>query len=605
MCSTFSYGAPFGLALVIGYVGPQCGLCRPGLWDGSVFIVASKGSESMQIVSCRYPRWLPVLLVASFLSLSFASSAAAYTPDSPEVRRMAAAAMAYLEEKGDTQQGGLLGGQALVALAAYKYNLRYGNSPHTVPPLTRAGVERAVNDAGKPRTSDKFYSTGIALMLLSDVYPEQHVAAMTRYLQELLQNQKAEGGWGYQFGRHKDACDLSQTQYAVLGLWSAKQAGIDVPEQSMVNVVNYIMRVQDPGGGWPYQGKDPGHYNRVEQARHEIQQARTAAGLGSLYVGADFLRLLGEKDERDTDSNHGLPPVLVPVEERKDGAAARASTGINLELWTRAVRDGHQWFSNKSLQAVRYQYYHLYAMERLYTFKEKLENTPPGNPRWYDEGVELLRKLQSEDGSWGTSRWTSQCCTSPVATAFGVLFLVRSTRLMVEGKEQREGVLRGGHGLPSDLTEARVRGGRIVGPPITGEVEDLITMLEDEEGEKIERMLENPGTLSLSGESGDDQSSRLARIVRGGQSYKARMVAARALGRQDNLDNVPVLIHALTDPDPRVVRAARDALRLISRKFSGFGLSDEPSADDVESVVKRWKAWYRSVRPDAAFFSEN
>jgi hypothetical protein len=82
-------------------------------------------------------------------------------------------------------------------------------------------------------------------------------------------------------------------------------------------------------------------------------------------------------------------------------------------------------------------------------------------------------------------------------------------------------------------------------------------------------------------------------------------VAVRALGRQDKLENVPVLIHALTDPDPRVVKAARDALRLISRKVDGFGLPDGPSADERESVIKKWKTWYRSVRPDAVFFREN
>ena len=43
--------------------------------------------------------------------------------------------------------------------------------------------------------------------------------------------------------------------------------------------------------------------------------------------------------------------------------------------------------------------------------------------------------------------------------------------------------------------EMIVSGGENVFP---AEVEDLISMLEDEEGEKIENLLENPGSLSLS-----------------------------------------------------------------------------------------------------------
>jgi len=116
-------------------------------------------------------------------------------------------------------------------------------------------------------------------------------------------------------------------------------------------------------------------------------------------------------------------------------------------------------------------------------------------------------------------------------------------------------------------------------------------------------MLENPDALSLSSMagSGEQYTTRLARILRTGESYKARLVAARTLGRQGKLDNVPILIFALTDPDPRVMREARDALRLISRKLDGFGLSENPTNGQVRSVVSQWKSWYKSVRPDAVF----
>jgi hypothetical protein len=184
-----------------------------------------------------------------------------------------------------------------------------------------------------------------------------------------------------------------------------------------------------------------------------------------------------------------------------------------------------------------------------------------------------------------------------------VLFLLRSTRETIEEVIERDGLLQGGYGLPGDLTEIRVRNNRIVAPAITGKVEDLITMLEDEEGEKIENLLDNPDALSLSElqGSGREYTERLTRILRTGKSYQARIVAARTLGRQGELDNVPILIYALTDPDFRVVREARDALRLTSRRFGGFGLSNKPTKNERDAAIESWKQWYKSIRPDALF----
>lgn len=158
------------------------------------------------------------------------ASSMAYMPESPEVRRMAAAAMAYLEESEGGRGGGLLGRQALVALAAYKYNRRFGADPRSLPAMTRAGLERVVREVGQGKgAGSRNYTLGIVLMLLSEVQPQAHRAAMQGYLEELLRRQKPHGGWGYMQGEHKDTGDLSQLQYAVLGLWSARGAGLTVP----------------------------------------------------------------------------------------------------------------------------------------------------------------------------------------------------------------------------------------------------------------------------------------------------------------------------------------------------------------------------------------
>ena len=65
------------------------------------------------------------------------------------------------------------------------------------------------------------------------------------------------------------------------------------------------------------------------------------------------------------------------------------------------------------------------------------------------------------------------------------------------------------------------------------------------------------------------------------------------------MSEVPALIYALSDPDLRVVLAARDGLRLVSRRFAGVGMPDTPSEVQKKQAQTAWKRWYKSVRPDA------
>jgi hypothetical protein len=71
------------------------------------------------------------------------------------------------------------------------------------------------------------------------------------------------------------------------------------------------------------------------------------------------------------------------------------------------------------------------------------------------------------------------------------------------------------------------------------------------------------------------------------------------MGKKRNLDHVPLLIHALNDKSSEVVRAARDSLRRISRKFRGFGMPDEPDDLERHTAIRKWQAWYLAIRPDA------
>ncbi len=564
-------------------------------------MMAIRGMGAVHIRLRQRICWLMILAAAFSTALLQPGQSRAYTPSSPEVREMLARAMAYLNKCVRTGEAQQLGGQSLMGLAEYKYNARFGDR-NVVPPITVAAVQRARGMATELLGIDN-YSVGLATILLCEVHPEENTQYIAAYVDEILKRQKPHGGWGYEVNK---TGDLSQLQYSVLGLWAAKNAGFQIENKVMVDVVNYVLRVQDPSGAWGYQGVDPGTFTRVPQS--QVRPSLAAAGLGAIYVGTDFLGMSKTGKPRTISAAAAkLPPALIPVAAPEEPRGDRASAAsVNAEYLRAAMNDGNEWFRKlPTLETSMYQLYFLYGLERYQSFREKVEGTIEEEPKWYNDGVRLLREKQHETGYWGlvTAQGLSpNGCEPPVATSFGMLFLLRSTQETIAKVIERDGILRGGYGLPNDLTEVRMRDNKIVAPAITGEVEDLIGMLEDEEGEKIENLLENPDSLSLAGltGAGKDYTDRLVRILRTG-SFKARIVAARALGRQGSLDNVPILIYALTDPDPRVGKEAQDGLRLTSRKFDDFGLSDKPTPSEVGAVVNQWKAWYKSVRPDAVF----
>ncbi len=261
--------------------------------------------------------WTTVGLVL-FEGTSWAPLARAATPDSKEVRQMLDRAWAYLQQRPQGQHATQLGGQSLIGLAAYKYARRFGGREGSLPEVTQLALARALRDAQNPTAlaSEDNYSLGLGLVFLTEVAPYDHMAEINVFWNELLKHQKANGSWGYPA---MQTGDTSQLQYAALGAWSAKMVGVDVPAESMRNLANFILRVQDPDGHWGYQGNDPGTFTRVKQ--YDVRPSLAAAGLGSLYVTADFLGLSAPGAPRP-QSNRKLPPALRPV---SDEPGARAS----------------------------------------------------------------------------------------------------------------------------------------------------------------------------------------------------------------------------------------------------------------------------------------
>ena len=66
--------------------------------------------------------------------------------------------------------------------------------------------------------------------------------------------------------------------------------GISPDVDSVEECTNWLLRTQDPGGAWGYQGKDPGDMTRVAQTK--ISLSMLAAGLGSTMICGNMLGLL-------------------------------------------------------------------------------------------------------------------------------------------------------------------------------------------------------------------------------------------------------------------------------------------------------------------------
>lgn len=517
-------------------------------------------------------------LTAALLLAAVPGRASAVTPDSPEVKQVVERAVKWLETQSDNR----LGGQCLIGLACYKAGR----------PLSHPKVQEALRAcaAAPPaaESPDYNYSMGLALIFLLETEPTRNRSLAQRYVTDVLKHQQPGGGWGYHANTQGDT---SQTQYPTLGLWMAMTSGIEVPQSALEKVYGWLLRTQDPTGAWGYQGVDPGNFQRVSQS--EIKPALAAAGLGSVYICAD---LLGSSEAKPQPENPALPAALRPVEEVKP---KRRSTALDPKVVRRAMDEGNQWFvKNYTTDSPGYPHYYLYGLERYHSYRELFERKADPNPRWYNDVFALLQKTQKPEGSWeGTD-------TPAIGTAFSVLTLVRSSKKTITKLvgELGGGVLQGGMGLPPNTADLQERDGKLLDKPLAGTLDELLRMLEKADQSELVQLAESSATVPLSDDvtKRSGQIAKLREIVSAG-GFEQRLVAVKNLGRARNFDSVPLLIYALTDPDPQIVRAADRGLRFISRKLEGVGLPAEPKPPEIKAAITAWKTWYQSVRPRAEF----
>lgn len=544
----------------------------------------------------RYPRPAPIralvgALAVVWLALVAVPAARAYTPDSPEVKEMIKKAKEFLAEKPDVR----VGGKALLATVFAKS----GDQDHPFVAKTIGEVKEFVR-LGTPAKEDEIYTLGMSIIFLCSL--DEHLVDQSRkeieaLHEKLLKKQKPHGGWGYP---DKTEGDSSMSQYAALALWEASIIGLDAPVEVWEKLTDWLLRTQSPRGFWGYQAVDPGSYDLVEQTA-PTPQSMAAASLGALYICVDHLRLRSA-NLSDADPDEEAQSAFKRVADKKAATPAKAlSSKINMNQLKRALTSGNNWMkSHSAIEEQNFFYYAMYAIERYHSFYKP---TAKLDVPWYNEGVKFLKERQAENGSWASKMAaTGVSCD----TGFAALFLLRSARKSIMKKEAYgAGTLISGRSLdnigkgPLEMKNGEVRVKALDGP-----AQEIFAAIDDPSSANYEAAVAALEQLKI--EPNDPQLARNRERLRklaAGAEPEARLAAVAALGKGRQLDDVPMLIYALSDPDPRVVVEARKALEFVSRKFRGLGPADENSQGDVQAAIKRWKQWYLSLRPDAEFIN--
>ncbi len=236
----------------------------------------------------------------------------------------------------------------------------------------------------------------------------------------LVNTQEDAGGFGYPKPRE----DMSNTQYALLGLRAARECGGVVPGRVFKRVIDRLLILQEQDGpkvlrtlggekkgdsiykidggdrarGWGYMASAPGATGSM-----------TTAGIASLAICHDAL----------------TQPKRLPIYNRKLENRVK-----------RAVQDGFAWLDvnftverNPGRAAPPWHFYYLYGLERAAIYGSR---TLIGAHDWYLEGARYLVGRQGGDGSWNTGMLGGKeyKASAVLDTAWAILFLKKATRPM-------------------------------------------------------------------------------------------------------------------------------------------------------------------------------
>jgi hypothetical protein len=248
----------------------------------------------------------------------------------------------------------------------------------------------------------------------------------------IVKNQQKDGGWRYpgnSVGSLEGISDLSNTQYALLGLETAARCGIDAPPETWVRAAEYYLREQeDEGIESPVLVENEAWAPGDDPAKRFLEVAKAQAR-GWTYLPG--------KNELPTGSMTCAGLAGLAMAKERLWAVKKLTPELQKRI-DRGVLDGLAWLAehftveeNRNAQDVSQQwhYYYLYGLERV---GAKCGVRWIGRNDWYRLGAEHLLAAQTKEGGWpeGSASGKPADHTESVITqtCFALLFLKRATR---------------------------------------------------------------------------------------------------------------------------------------------------------------------------------
>ena len=286
------------------------------------------------------------------------------------------------------------------ALAAFAL-LKSGVAP-SHPSVSQAVAWLAVQRV------DRTYDTAFAILMLTTLEAEEHRDWIEELAGALLTWQESGGDWGYPRG-----ADLSNTQYAGLGLYAAALAKVEVPSDVWIDLGNSLRAYGSEDGGFGY---------RRDSTRGT--PTMTVAGVGTLAICASMLQRAGELSSEEANG----------LRRRTDKATAWLDEHFKAVISIRGA----------------WSFYRYYGMERMGAY---LGLSRIGDHDWYREGALALLAAQNGNGSWGKE----DSAGSEVQTAFALLFLNRATSFPGTGRSTSSSRTKHVFGTHSKTEDVQVR----------------------------------------------------------------------------------------------------------------------------------------------------
>jgi hypothetical protein len=238
------------------------------------------------------------------------------------------------------------------------------------------------------------------------------------------------GGWRYPgnpIGSEEAETDLSNTQYALLGLDVASRCGVDVPAEVWIRAANYVLKEQESEGLDTSVWIENPAWQPGDDVTPQFLEATKTQARGWTYAPG------GKTLPTGAMTAAGLT-VLSLCKERL-WVAQKLDAALRKRI-DAALLQGLAWLSENFAAddnptpggQSQWHFYYLYGLERAGT---KMGVRWMGKNDWYRAGAEYLLSVQSKDGGWPTAAEVRTAADTSenrlTQTCFALLFLKRAT----------------------------------------------------------------------------------------------------------------------------------------------------------------------------------